>query len=63
VGGQGEEEEEAMVPGLDVCGIVDQIGPDPTQDVTLGELVLYHGDMTQRHGGLADFAGAISTPF
>ena len=46
-----------VVVGLDVCGIVDALGPgvsDTTVDV--GELVVYHGNMRMRAGGLAEYA-------
>ena len=51
------------IPGLDVCGIVDALGPpggDADPDcharIAVGDRVLYHGRMCEPSGGLADFA-------
>lgn len=40
--------------GLDVAGVVAEVGEDVT-DVSVGERVAYHGDLT-KPGGFADFA-------
>lgn len=44
------------VPGLDVMGEIDAVGPDVDADIAIGELVLYHGNMALRSGGFAEFA-------
>lgn len=41
--------------GLDVCGIVDEVGSNVT-GFEKGDYVLYHGRMLTQHGGFAEYA-------
>ncbi len=43
------------VPGLDVAGVIDALGPG-VAGWRPGDRVLYHGNMFQPHGGFAEFA-------
>ena len=43
------------VPGLDVSGTIDALGPG-VEHWRVGDAVLYHGDMLSPHGGLAELA-------
>ena len=43
------------VPGLDVAGVVDALGPG-VDGWRLGDRVLYHGNMFRPYGGFAEFA-------
>ena len=46
---------DAWVPGLDVSGTIAAVGGD-VEGWTVGDAVLYHGDMFRPHGGFAEFA-------
>ena len=48
-------EPDPFVPGLDVVGIVDAVGPG-VERLKVGQKVLYHGNMLKPHGGLAAYA-------
>ncbi len=43
------------VPGLDVAGVIDALGPG-VDGWRPGDRVLYHGNMFQPHGGFAEYA-------
>ena len=43
------------VPGLDVAGVIDALGPGVTGWLP-GDRVLYHGNMFRPHGGFAEYA-------
>ena len=48
-------EPEFFVPGLDVVGTVDAVGPG-VERFKVGQKCLYHGNMLKPNGGLAEFA-------
>lgn len=48
-------EPDVFVPGLDVLGVVDAIGPN-VDGFDVGQKVLYHGNMVRPRGGLALYA-------
>ncbi len=41
--------------GLDVCGVVDEVGSEVTT-VKVGNVVVYHGNMKKKYGGFAEYA-------
>ncbi len=49
-------EPDVFVPGLDVVGVVDAIGPNVGDGFEVGRKVLYHGNMLKASGGLAPYA-------
>lgn len=46
-----------FVPGMEVAGVVDEIGPgiDPASDLAIGTAVVAFVDFTGAHGGYSDF--------
>ncbi|QUS57023.1 alcohol dehydrogenase catalytic domain-containing protein [Pseudovibrio brasiliensis] len=46
---------DSWVPGLDVSGIIEQVGEGVT-NWAVGDAVLYHGNMFRPHGGFAEYA-------
>lgn len=49
------EMDASWTPGLDVSGQIAGLGPG-VEGWSVGDRVLYHGDMLRPHGGLAEFA-------
>ncbi|MBD0401801.1 zinc-binding dehydrogenase [Flammeovirga sp. EKP202] len=51
----GERMNDEWVVGLDVVGVIDEIGEE-VEGWNVGDEVFYHGNMTRPHGGLAEYA-------
>ncbi|WP_063850603.1 zinc-binding dehydrogenase [Flammeovirga sp. SJP92] len=51
----GDQMNNDWVVGLDVVGVIDEIGEE-VEGWNIGDEVFYHGNMTRPHGGLAEYA-------
>jgi NADPH:quinone reductase len=50
-----QDMDHTWVPGLDVSGMIAAVGED-VQTWSIGDRVLYHGNMLRPHGGFAEYA-------